>query len=81
MMYCIILVIVPSTLAEIVSGVRISPYALEIQFVPISQDDNTRGDISSYTVTYSPSINNSCYSTSANNDLNVSVPVDNYSNN
>ena len=68
--------IVPSTVAEIVSGVRTSPYALEIQFGPIPQDDNKGENISSYIVTYSPSINSSCYNTSASNNWNVSVPVD-----
>ena len=67
--------IVPSGVVEIVSGVRTGPYALEVQFAPLSQEDNN-GEINSYTVTYSPSINSSCYNTSANNHLNVSVPVD-----
>ena len=67
---------VPSSVAEIVSGVRTSQYTLEVQFVPISKEDNTRNEISTYIVTYSPSINSSCFNTSANNELNVSVPVD-----
>jgi len=54
--------IVPTTVAEIVSGVRTSPHTLEVQFVPISQEDNN-GEINSYIVTYSPSINNSCFET------------------
>ena len=73
--FSIFFAIVPSGVAEIVSGVRTSPHALEVQFIPISQEDSN-GEINSYIVTYSPSINSSCFETYANNDLNVSVPVD-----
>ena len=54
---------------------RIDPHTIEIEFVPITKEENNGEEINYYVVTYSPFKNNNCYSTPDDYNLTVSIPA------